>query len=386
MLYSDEKEIQVYPKNLVIAFVEQYISPEYKEINSNNEEWINVNSPFYEDTKMRLGFNLSSGIISDFKRGSWDLEHFLLYWDKEVQHFGLSNIKDVKTFLFKFKINLKKNGIKLQSIRKATIKEDDAVELSEIAMPVVKDFTTENIESKPGKPPTYGLKALRYLYSRNIDMTIIKKNGLKYIDQRLCPTCDGTDKECPDCGGRGIYRYFGRIFIPSYENGKLVYFQARDFLSGNPKFRYINPAVQRRQVVYFYDLIEPESDLLIFEGPIDAMYFKDYSTTALMGNKMSKAFAQKIGWKNMKRVIFVPDFDIDPETRSKIISNLDHNIKKIQEVLPGVEVGVYNWKAIKPGFKDVNDAKLNCLDLEHIIWPEKDKLIYNKFISDLRSA
>jgi hypothetical protein len=384
MPYLNEKEIQVYPKNLVVAFVEQYISPEYKEINTNNEEWINVNSPFYEDNKKRLGFNLSSGIISDFKRGSWDLEKFLVYWDKEVQHSGINSLKDAKTFLFRFKMNLKKSGIKIQSIRKATIKEEDAIELSEIAIPVVKDFIKENLEAKQGKPETYGLKALRYLYARNIDMPIIKKVGLKYIDQRICPTCDGTDKECPDCYGRGTYKYFGRIFIPSYENGKLVYFQARDFLTKNPKYRYINPTVQRRQVVYFYDLIKPESDLLIFEGPIDAMYFKDYSATALMGNRMSKAFAQKVGWKKIKRIIFVPDFDEDQETRNKVITNLDHNIKKIQEILPNVPTGIYNWRAIKPGFKDVNDAKLNCLDLDHVIWTEEDKLKYKDFISSLR--
>jgi hypothetical protein len=78
-------------------------------------------------------------------------------------------------------------------------------------------------------------------------------------------------------------KYHGRIFVPTHEDGKLVYFQARDFLNRDKKWKYMNPSVPRKQVVYFYDRLPENDRLFAAEGPFDAMYLKNHPVTAFNG-------------------------------------------------------------------------------------------------------
>jgi hypothetical protein len=381
---EDDQKIQVFPEQLVISYIEEYISSDYIEKSNDKGRWINVNSPFYDDTRYRLGFNLDSGIIFDFKlQQGWDFIKFVIKHSREISELNLLNInvrskEDFFRFLMRYQNKLKKKGYKLDKAKSVTIVDEKAKLLdSIIKIPPLKTFNEETVKTFIGR------KAIDYLTrERHFTYDIIKKFNLQYIDNPTCPECKGSDPKCKECNGTNLYKYHGRIFIPSYEQGNLVYFQARDFLNKNKKWRYINPTVPRNQVVYFYDLLPENERIVLFEGPIDAMYFKNNFASAIMGNKMSAPFIEKLSWKNPRQIILVTDLDEDKDTRKQIFRNVVSNIKKIHSKIPNVEIGFYNWFDLSKA-KDVNEAKIDFIQEDLLIWPLKEEIKFSQVIKNI---
>lgn len=389
MLLDNHNNIKVYPEQVVLSYIQQYITDDYEYKSNDKGHWINIPSPFYNDKRKRLGFNIDTGIIFDFKlQKGWDFESFVIKHHIEVlKSDDVKNKKDVNEFLFKFRMKLKNSGIDIKPPNRKTFEEEGAVKLPELTeLPVgLESFQKDKIMRN-----SMGRKAVIYLQKREFTSSMIKGFNLQYIDQEFCPTChgakffveNGEQKKCPECKGWGKYKFHGRIFVPTYEEGKLVYFQARDYLDRDKKWKYLNPKVPRKQVVYFYDRLPEKERVFVAEGPFDAMYLHKYPVTALMGNKMSRAFAQKLLWKSPTEVIFIPDFDDDVETRKRIFSNLTWNIKKIKEEAPyNIKVGVYNWFALTNA-KDLNAGGIDYVDDNLIIYPSKDRIKFKEMIHD----
>jgi hypothetical protein len=102
-----------------------------------------------------------------------------------------------------------------------------------------------------------------------------------------------------------------------------------------------------------------------------------------MGNKMSKAFAQKILWKKPKQFIFIPDFDKNIEVRRQIFSNLTYNMNRLKnEADYNIEVGVYNWFDLTDA-KDLNAGGIDYIDDDKIIFPFNDKLRFQSMMKDV---
>ena len=93
------------------------------------------------------------------------------------------------------------------------------------------------------------------------------------------------------------------------ENGKLAYFQARSIDKNNP-LRYLNPAgLDTKGFVFNYDKLNDE-ELIICEGPFDAMSLDEQVATSLCSGDLSSKQVKKILEKaHPKNLIFVVDQD-----------------------------------------------------------------------------
>ena len=201
----------------------------------------------------------------------------------------------------------------------------------------------------------------------------MKKFNLQYVDDFNCWHCNGRGEidggACTICDKTsGKNPYYGFLIIPTYENGKLVYFQARN--TDKTSFRYRNPPIPRIQAVYFYDQLKENDRIFITEGPMDAMSLINYSATCVMGNRLSDPQALKILNKKPTEIIFIPDWDKDLETRKNIFKALNKNIAKIKYHLQdeNIKIGVYEWyikykEELKDGKKkDINDFGISVIE------------------------
>ncbi len=147
-----------------------------------------------------------------------------------------------------------------------------------------------------------------------------------------------------------------RIIIPSYENGQLVYYQARDY-SKKTDLRYKNPPkeIQRKNIIVpFYDLLIPNEILFISEGPWEAI---QYGGTYMLGPGLSDAQIYKIKKKSPKAIYIIPDND---ETARRKLS------KNVSLLRSYMDIPIYIvkwWKGDYKNFKDPIDAGITFDEL-----------------------
>jgi hypothetical protein len=366
-----------YPKETIIRFIRAAITEDYRETTSEEDgsEWVNVNSIYYDDTMFRLGFNISECFVYDFKQGFIDFEEFVaecVEIDEGMVRQYLLNLmkKDGKFAKDRVQYDFKahKDAIETEII--------DLPNLTGYHLPQVKRFTPAEIASNP-----LANTAWKYLiFNRGFNASHIKDYGLAFIDERLCNYCYGSkevdNEQCPSCKGTGNNRYYGRIFIPTYEGNRLVYFQARDFLDREKAPRYLNPKVPRTQVVYFLDRIIAGQRVYIFEGPIDAMYFGGASV-AVMGNRISTPQIKKILSKNPSEIVFVPDKDSNPDTAKTVAKKMANGMYELalKDDTQQIRIGLWDWHELSDK-KDVNAAKLTMDDVKskNTLWSDQGNL------------
>ena len=311
-----------FPQNVIEAFVYDQFK-EYKIKESRNGTEICINGPFEPDKRFRMYINVEKNLVHDFNTGYSNT--FLGF---VADYLDLS-IREAKTLIIKTYLNYKAIKEVIQPY-KTPIK---TIELEEINEPP----GLEKINSKT----EYGRLAMRLLYEKNISPEIVKKFKLRVFTS-------------------GYYE--GRLYIPFYMNKKLVFFQARDLLGKeewlkrhkrNKKYvKYLNPkGIPKSQIVFNYDSIKEGSEVIIIEGPFDAMTIK--GGVAILGNTISRAQAKKIADKRPSKIIFIPDNDkAGKET-------LEKNLEIMKEVAPNIEVGYYE---LDSKYKDVNEANLKQLN------------------------
>lgn len=75
-------------------------------------------------------------------------------------------------------------------------------------------------------------------------------------------------------------RYQGRVIIPVYYKGELIYFQGRAlFDEMHPK--YLNPAVEKEGIIPNQDKFDSEKSIIVTEGLLDAYTIGDQGTSPL---------------------------------------------------------------------------------------------------------
>lgn len=101
-------------------------------------------------------------------------------------------------------------------------------------------------------------------------------------------------------------RFIGRVIIPFYRDGKVIYWQARHIEDG-VKPRYLNSFAARDAVLYGYDQIFTWSDapLFVTEGVFDAIVLNGVCT---LGASLNEAKIEILK-RTRRRVIFVIDRD-----------------------------------------------------------------------------
>lgn len=100
-------------------------------------------------------------------------------------------------------------------------------------------------------------------------------------------------------------KWFGRLIIPIYKDGQLIFYTGRD-LTGLRSKKYLNLDVMRESVLYGYENIFKHTDdpLYIVEGWFDAWHLQG---VAVFTNRMTP---QQIYWINQSRrpKVVVPDY------------------------------------------------------------------------------
>ena len=350
------------PKNLIIEYVHKYITKDDYKF-STDGAWINFNSEFTTDDRKCMGINLETGMVNDYKTGSMGFVQFV------KEHQDLKDSSSAEAFLFKMGngMAIEKRMGSREKMKNLPDKPDviQAIDLSELKkIPEMRPFDKDL--------SNVGRSALRYLIGRGIGPRHIKKFNLQYSDSRKCWYCHGTgydedDDSCDLCNGTGNNRYYNKIIIPTYENGKIVYFQGRT-IEDDDTLRYINPKLPRMQVVYFHDLLKENEDIYITEGPFDAMTLINYNATCLMSMRITDPLILKLAKKSPRRIIFVPQVDETPEKRDRARKNLESNIKRIIHLTDDeIPVGIYHWyqgmnQEDTVRLKDINAAKIVVVD------------------------
>ena len=196
-------------------------------------------------------------------------------------------------------------------------------------------------ESKPGMIRN---RAYNYLKNRGVSKEVINEFGYIYNP--------GS-------------RFHQTIFIPFYENRRLVYFITRDYTEKN-KYRYINPkTANSRYFIYNIDKIEEKGTVFIFEGVFDAISLKKQVGTAMLSDTLCKEQAIKIIDKIPSKIVFVPDND---EAGKK---SLNKNIKQLLKYRPpSVKFDIYVYY-IKEEAKDFNESGKDYINIEECeLWSD----------------
>ncbi len=290
--------------------------PEAEYVSGNDKE-LHFNSPFVNDGKKRLYVSVDTGRWFDQKeqRGGNKFENFV------AEYLGVSSKEAIETLRKDYS-----SGDVFDYIEQPTEEtpKKEAIHL-DIPEDVIFFGEVEELDC-------FGKQALEYIENRKIN-----PNGLGYFS---------TIK-----GG-----FWKRVFVPFYENGKLVYFIARSFDENEP-MRYKNPPdMNASSSVFNYDKIY--DDVFIFEGVFDALSL-DFPQvgTAMLSSVIKEEQAKKIMEKNPKKIILVPDKDKKIKTRITILENLLKTYDKLIKYKKYKQNVSFFMYTVPDGYKDFNEYK-----------------------------
>ena len=118
-------------------------------------------------------------------------------------------------------------------------------------------------------------------------------------------------------------RFLGRIIIPFFRNGQLIYWQARA-IDPSIKKRYDNSPNTRDAIIFNFDKLNIHSPLPLFvtEGVFDAM---PVDGIAILGSKLSEAHKLLIE-RSPRNLVFVLDKDKNGKSLGQTVLSLGHQI------------------------------------------------------------
>ncbi len=103
-------------------------------------------------------------------------------------------------------------------------------------------------------------------------------------------------------------KLIGRLIIPYFKNGKMIYYQARD-VTNTSKLKYTSPDIQKNTILFNIDQLYRATDepLFVTEGAQDAIHVNGVAT---IGNEISTVQTQLLA-SSKRRKILIPDFHGD---------------------------------------------------------------------------
>lgn len=159
-----------------------------------------------------------------------------------------------------------------------------------------------------------------------------------------------SDRKIPNkCYIAHTGRYKGRIIIPVYNNGDLVYFQGRSISSViTPK--YLNPVVDKSGVIMNIDKFDRSKNIIVTEGIIDAWMVEGNQGTTILGASFDDEVILKLLKSTDEDVILCFDNPFVDEAGKNELSKFIHSSEfsnRVKYFLP-----------IRKDFKDLNDLRL----------------------------
>jgi DNA primase len=263
-------------------------------------EW-RVNSPFASDNKQHLYIEPNKGVVFDFKSGfKGDVISFI----SEFLQIGKKDV--IPTLLKEYGLKGEFNDLRV---------EDYVNKAEDLVLPKGLKFFSEE------KHGIIRDQAYNYLLNRGIPEENIQEFGYVYEPNT---------------------EFDRTVFIPFFENGRIVYFTARDFTGKNFK-RYTNPhGVNSKQFVYNYDRIE--DTVFIFEGVLDAISLQGQVGTAMLSADIGREQCIKILNRAPNTIVFVPDND---ETGEKTLQRNINLLMKFKPPSLDFKIKIYRIKDAK---------------------------------------
>lgn len=297
------------------SLIQNFITSEFTPKLNSSGEYI-IRSPFNHDTKGKLYINKDSGQWIDFKGTENDSGGFLKF---VMMYFDIGYREAIDYLVSNY--NLATPQKSEEEIKEENNNKDILREFILTAKPrLFKDV--KNLSP-------LGQKAYQYILDRKLDPYYYPMLG--YCDS------PGT-------------MYNERIFIPFYEDKKIVYGITRS-LEKETKYRYINlPKLNSKDYVFNIDNVI--DSCVICEGTMDAMSLvPEMGAVAMLSADFGPKQMEKLFDREVRRIIYVPDHDATG------MSKMDRNIKKIIQYCPynGLEIYVFD---VPEGCKDLNDMKI----------------------------
>ena len=195
-----------------------------------------------EIRKYNLEINLRKGVFNSWCCSQYDdemhgsiIKLIKIFGNEEILKEYISLLKEIHDSKL-YDITFNKNDFKLNTHQ---------TENKELELP--SNFKLFNEQSKIPK------KAIEYLKSRNIGWDIIKKYNIGYTEY------DENQKNISL-----------RIIIPSFNKyGELNYWVGRDFTKWDNRMRYMNPKVDKKEIIFNEEKICWDADITLVEGPFD---------------------------------------------------------------------------------------------------------------------
>ena len=195
-----------------------------------------------EKSKYNLEVNLQKGVYNSWCCSQYDDEmHGSIL--KLIKLFGNDAIlKEYKEIIYQ----IQSSKLYELSFNKGDFNiEFNTVEKKEVQLPSNFKLFKEN-EKNP-------YRAFKYLQSRNIGWDIIKKYQIGYTE------FDKTQSQLSL-----------RIVIPSFNKyGELNYWVGRDFSNWDKRMKYMNPIVEKKDIIFNEEKITWDADINLVEGPFD---------------------------------------------------------------------------------------------------------------------
>lgn len=201
-----------------------------------------MNKGVNEVRKYNLEVNLRKGVFNSWCCSQYDDEMhgtitklIKIFGTEEILKEYISLIKEIRESKL-YDITFNKEDFKLNTHQ---------VEDKELELP--SNFKLLNEKEKIPK------QVIEYLQKRNIGWDIIKKYNIGYTEY------DENQKNISL-----------RIIIPSFNKyGELNYWVGRDFTKWDKRMRYMNPKVDKKEIIFNEEKICWDADITLVEGPFD---------------------------------------------------------------------------------------------------------------------
>lgn len=215
------------------------------------------------------------------------------------------------------------------------------------------------------------------LPNKNPDIEVTYRSALNYIAKRFDIQTKNLDPSCLWYWKFGISledkAFINRVIMPSFTvQGQLNYYTGRSYTNANPK--YINPRIQREDVIFNELNIDWNEALTIVEGPFDLIKCNT-NATCLLGSEFTTDYKLFLMIVKHKTPVILA---LDPDAKDKTL--------KIADLLSDYDISV-RIIDVPPPFRDVGEltqSQFNFLSSNAIPY-NRDYLLKTK-ISRLLKA
>jgi len=156
-------------------------------------------------------------------------------------------------------------------------------------------------------------------------------------------------------------RYKGRIIVPIINNNILEYFQGRS-LYNNIEPKYLNPKIEKDNIILHRNVFDKNRDIIITEGIIDAMSIGNQSTCCLGSSISDEFLTQIMSYTNKGIIICLDNIFIDNAAKNQMLKLIKKS--KYSKILKYFLMPKkYNH------IKDINELKIkfNIENLENFV-------------------